>query len=137
MSQLAQSLNGIALAYLGDGVYEVFVREHLLELGVSKPNQLQRQAVQFVSAKAQASLIEQMQAEQILTAAELAVYHRGRNAKSYTKAKHTEVITYRMSTGFEAVFGYLKLTQQDARIAELAQWCIAEVEKKREETAKK
>ncbi|MCH4056548.1 Mini-ribonuclease 3 [Lapidilactobacillus gannanensis] len=137
MSNLAQSLNGIALAYLGDGVYEVFVREHLLELGVSKPNQLQRQAVQFVSAKAQAALIEQMQTEQILTSAELAVYHRGRNAKSYTKAKNTEVITYRMSTGFEAVFGYLKLTKQEARIAELAQWCLTEVEKKREETTKK
>ena len=55
MSSLADQLNGIALAYLGDGVYEVFVREHLLAKGVTRPNQLQKQAVAFVSAKSQQS----------------------------------------------------------------------------------
>ncbi|MFD1466403.1 Mini-ribonuclease 3 [Lapidilactobacillus mulanensis] len=127
--QLANELNGIALAYLGDGVYEVFVRIHLLEKGVTRPNQLQKQAVKFVSAKAQARLIDQLQQESLLSDAEIGVYHRGRNAKSYTKAKHTDVITYRMSTGFEALFGYLKLTDQDERIAQLATWCIDQVEK--------
>ncbi|HJE15151.1 MAG TPA: Mini-ribonuclease 3 [Lapidilactobacillus dextrinicus] len=129
MSSLADQLNGIALAYLGDGVYEVFVREHLLAKGVTRPNQLQKQAVAFVSAKSQAKLIQKLQDEERLTERELLFYHRGRNAKSYTKAKHTDVITYRMSTGFEAVFGSLKLDGQEQRISELAQWCIAEIEK--------
>ncbi|WP_164506748.1 Mini-ribonuclease 3 [Lapidilactobacillus bayanensis] len=129
MSSLADQLNGIALAYLGDSVYEVFVREHLLTCGVTRPNQLQRQAVAFVSAKAQAKLIQKLQDGNQLTERELLFYHRGRNAKSYTKAKHTDVITYRMSTGFEAVFGSLKLDGQSQRIDELAHWCIAEIEK--------
>ncbi|GEL12844.1 RNase3 domain protein [Lapidilactobacillus concavus DSM 17758] len=127
---LANALNGIALAYLGDGVYEVFVRMHLLEKGVTRPNQLQKQAVQFVSAKAQADMIDTLAQQELLTSKELDVYHRGRNAKSYTKAKHTDVITYRMSTGFEALFGYLKLTDQNERIEELAKWCIDHVERK-------
>lgn len=129
MSSLADQLNGIALAYLGDGVYEVFVREHLLGKGVTRPNQLQKQAVTFVSAKAQAKLIQKLQDDNLLSERELLFYHRGRNAKSYTKAKHTDVITYRMSTGFEAVFGSLKLDNQDQRISELAHWCIDEIEK--------
>jgi ribonuclease-3 family protein len=78
---------------------------HLLEKGVTRPNQLQKQAVQFVSAKAQADMIDTLAQQELLTSKELDVYHRGRNAKSYTKAKHTDVITYRMSTGFEALFG--------------------------------
>lgn len=129
MSSLADQLNGIALAYLGDSVYEVYVRQHLLTKGVTRPNQLQRRAVAYVSAKAQAKLIQMLQDQGDLTERELLFYHRGRNAKSYTKAKHTDVITYRMSTGFEAVFGALKLDQEEQRISELAHWCINEIEK--------
>ncbi|WP_461219307.1 Mini-ribonuclease 3 [Lapidilactobacillus salsurivasis] len=127
-TNLAQQLNGIALAYLGDGVYEVFVRQHLLESGLSKPNQLQKRAVHYVSAKAQAFLIQTMLAQGVLTATEINIFHRGRNAKSYTKAKNASVTTYRQSTGFEAVFGYLKLAAATERIEELAQWCITTIE---------
>ena len=62
-----QQLNGIALAYLGDAVYEVFIRQHLLALGMSKPNRLQKKATNYVSAKAQAALILKMQEEDYLT----------------------------------------------------------------------
>jgi len=123
-----QQLNGIALAYLGDAVYEVFIRQHLLALGMSKPNHLQHQATHYVSAKAQAALIDLMKADELLTEDEWSYFKRGRNANSYTHAKHTSVLTYRMSTGFEALFGYLQLSGQFERINELAQWCIKQVE---------
>lgn len=123
-----QLINSIALAYLGDSVYEVFVRKHLIESGLVKPNRLQHQATRYVSAKAQAGLIKLMKAEHLLTEDEIAAFKRGRNAKSYTKAKHTSTATYRTSTGFEAVFGSLSLLGQDDRIAELATWCINKVE---------
>lgn len=121
-------LNGIDLAYLGDSVYEVFVREHLLLKGITKPSKLQRTAKEYVSAKAQSALIHLMEVDDFLTEDEWATFKRGRNAKSYTKAKNTDATTYRRSTGFEAVFGYLKLLQRDERIFELAHWCITQVE---------
>ncbi|NVY95991.1 Mini-ribonuclease 3 [Lactobacillus sp. DCY120] len=123
-----RQLNGITLAYLGDAVWETYVRQHLLEQGLTKVNRLQKRATHFVSAKAQAALIALMQAENYLTDAELDVFHRGRNAKSYTHAKNTSVQTYNISTGFEAIFGYLQLTGQEQRVAQLAQWCLEQVE---------
>ncbi|WP_318767107.1 Mini-ribonuclease 3 [Lactiplantibacillus carotarum] len=131
-----QQLNGIALAYLGDAVYEPFIRQHLIEIGYTKATKLHHHATHYVSAKAQAALIERMQADNVLTATETDVFKRGRNAKSHTSAKHTDVLTYRVSTGFEAVFGYLQLTQQDERIAELANWCIQQVDEGRVSSVK-
>ncbi|APX71102.1 Mini-ribonuclease 3 [Companilactobacillus allii] len=121
-------LNGVTLAYLGDAVYEVFIREHLLDLDITKVNQLQKKATHYVSAKAQAALITLMIDENMLSEKELRVYKNGRNAKKYTKAKNTSVITYHMSTGFEALFGYLDVSNQKDRVKELAQWCIGKVE---------
>lgn len=123
-----QLINGIALAYIGDAVWEVFVREHLLEVGLTKPNKLQKTATHYVSAKAQAFLIEQMEAQKKLSDAEWTYFKKGRNAKSHTSAKNTAVLTYRISTGFEALFGYLYTSEQDQRLKELAQWCIETVE---------
>ncbi|WEV41049.1 ribonuclease III domain-containing protein [Lactobacillus sp. ESL0681] len=122
------TLNGQTLAYLGDAVYEIRIRQHLIKGGIVKPQVLQREATYYVSAKAQAALITKLQADDLLTADELATYRRGRNAKSHTKAKNTSLSTYQMSTGFEAVWGYLELLGQEARIAELTSWCIKTVE---------
>ena len=123
-----QAVNGIALAYLGDAEYEVFIRRHLIEQGLTKPNRLHHLATRYVSAKAQAALISAMQDENFLTEDELEAFKKGRNAKSHTSAKNTSVLTYRISTGFEAIVGYLSLTNQKDRMAEFAQWCIAKVE---------
>lgn len=121
-------LNGIALAYLGDAAYEVYIRQHLLALGISKPTRLQHRATHYVSAKAQAALISLMEADQLLSDTEWSCYKRGRNANSHTHAKHTSVLTYRISTGFEALFGYLQASGQTEREDQLAQWCIKQVE---------
>ncbi|GGI64019.1 Mini-ribonuclease 3 [Limosilactobacillus sp. RRLNB_1_1] len=123
-----RQLNGIALAYLGDAAYEVYIRQHLLTKGISKPTKLQHIATHYVSAKAQAALIDLMKEEDLLTDDEWAYFKRGRNANSHTHAKNTSVMTYRISTGFEAVMGYLQLAGKQERLAELAQWCIEQVE---------
>lgn len=123
-----RQLNGIALAYLGDAAYEVYIRQHLLTKGISKPTKLQHIATHYASAKAQAALIDLMKEDKLLSDEEWSYFKRGRNANSHTHAKNTSVMTYRISTGFEAVMGYLKLAGKEERLAELAQWCIKQVE---------
>ena len=123
------TLNGQTLAYLGDAGYEVIIRRHLVRGGIVKPQVLQREATHYVSAKAQAALVTKMQDEEMLTDDELTAFRRGRNAKSHTKAKHTSLKTYQLSTGFEAMIGYLNLLNKNDRVQELSEWCIDTVEK--------
>ena len=73
-------------------------------------------------------LVSKMLEDNILSEEEEAIYKRGRNTNSHTKAKNADVITYRMSTGFEAVMGYLHMTEQTTRLEELIEWCIKTVE---------
>ncbi|KRN88457.1 hypothetical protein IV53_GL000421 [Ligilactobacillus ceti DSM 22408] len=124
-----QQLNGIVLAYMGDSIYEVYVRRHLLEKGLTKPSKLHQRATHYVSAKAQAFLVTKMEEEGLMTETEAGFYKRGRNAKSHTSAKNTSVLTYRVSTGFEALIGYLYLSGQTQRLEEVIAWCIQTVEK--------
>ena len=121
-------INGIALAFEGDAVYSMYIRRHLILQGMTKPNKLHQEATKYVSAKAQARLISLMLEEQVLTEKEEEIYKRGRNTNSHTKAKNADVVTYRMSTGFEAVMGYLHLTENMARLEALISWCIQKVE---------
>lgn len=97
----------LVLAYLGDGVYEMIVRTVLVSRGNIQVNKLNAKATALVKASAQAALIHAVADE--LTEEEAAVYRRGRNAKSYTKAKHATMSDYRHATGLEALCGYLYL----------------------------
>lgn len=123
-------INGIALAFEGDAVYSMYIRRHLIMTGQTKPNQLHRLATHYVSAKAQAMLVQALLEAEVLTEKEIEIYKRGRNANSQTKAKNTDVVTYKVSTGFEAVIGYLHMTEQMDRLEELVDWCIQFVEQK-------
>lgn len=125
-----ESLNGLTLAYVGDAIYEIYVREYLVKSGVVKPNNLHRLATQYVSAKAQAMLMQLMLNENVLTEKELDVYKRGRNTKSATSAKNTDILTYRVATGFEAVMGYLHLDNQKERLEDLIAFCLRVVGEK-------
>lgn len=120
----ATQMNSLALAYMGDAIYEVYVRRHLLGLGKVKPNQLHREATRYVSAKAQANFLYQMIDSDFLSEEELAVVKRGRNAKSGTTPKNTDVQTYRHSTAFEALIGLLFLTGNEQRLAEMIDFCL-------------
>lgn len=121
-------LNALALAYMGDAVYEQAIREHLLRSGRAKPNILHRQSTTFVSAKAQAMVLKRITEEGFLTEAELAIMRRGRNAKSGSVPKNTDVQTYNFSTAFEAVLGWLYLKEEQARVDEIISYAIEIVE---------
>lgn len=113
--------NGTSLAYMGDAIMSMFVREKLLSDGYQKSKVLQKKSEAWVSAKAQAHFVEKLEEQGFFTEDEHAIYMRGRNTHSQSKAKNADVITYRKSTGLEAVFGYLYLTKQTERLEELWQ----------------
>lgn len=115
----AKQLNSLALAYMGDAVFETYVRRHLLQRGKVKPHLLHREGTRYVSAKAQCQILFKMLDNEILTRDELAVVMRGRNAKSGSVPKNTDVQTYRYSTAFEALMGYLFLKGEENRLEEL------------------
>lgn len=122
--QDVKQLNALALAYMGDAVYEQAVREHLLRSGRVRPNVLHQEATRYVSAKAQAAILQIMLQETFLTEEEQAVMRRGRNAKSGSVPKNTDVQTYRSSSGFEAVLGYLYLMKKEDRVSCLIERAI-------------
>lgn len=127
-----KELNSLALAYMGDAIYEAFVRRHLLEKGIVKPHRLQKEAVNYVSAKSQSYCIHSMLEQEILTEEEKNIVMRGRNAKSNTVPKNTDVQTYRYSTAFEALIGYLYLAGKTGRLRELMNLCFQWVEQRKE-----
>lgn len=119
--QLAQ-YSPLALAYIGDGVYDLIIRTMVVAKGNARANMLHKTVSGMVKASAQAQMIHKLLPK--LTEEELAVYHRGRNAKSYTKAKNASVTDYRHATGFEALIGYLYLKHQMDRILELVKMSL-------------
>ena len=114
-----RTINVVALAYLGDAIYEVYIRERLILMGMSHALELQKRAVLYVSAKGQASILNRLLEEGKLTEEEIQVVKRGRNYKRSTHPKHTDILTYKLSTGFEALIGYLYLSKNHDRLAEI------------------
>ena len=102
-------INVITLAYLGDAVYEVYIREYLIKRGIAKVDELQQEAKKYVSAKSQSKIVTFLIEKNILSDLELDIFKRGRNYKRETHPKNTDIITYKMATGFETLIGYLYL----------------------------
>ena len=115
--ELTGRINPVVLAFLGDAVYSLWVRERLVRLGEGKPAQFQRTAGKLVSARGQSAFLERVLPT--LTERETEIFKRGRNARKATKSKHASVADYNRSTGFEAVLGYLHLLGNTNRINEL------------------
>lgn len=108
----------LALAYIGDGVYELFVRTRVIEEHENMPaNKLHKHTVRYVKAHAQANSIDAMLPH--MTEDETAVYKRGRNAKSNTMPKNADMADYRKATGFETLIGFLYLSENSNRLEEL------------------
>lgn len=107
----------LTLAYIGDGIYDLIIRTILISQGNCQPQKLHHRASALVKAEKQSQMIGVI--EEILTEEEHAVYKRGRNAKSYTMAKNATMSDYRRATGFEALMGYLYLTDQYERMIDL------------------
>ena len=112
-------INSLALAYLGDSIYEVYVREYLLKQNIVKVNELQKNAVKYVSAKGQCRYLMSMIENNFLDEDELTIVTRARNHKSHTSPKNTDIVTYKYSTGFEALIGYLYLSNNKSRIDDI------------------
>lgn len=117
-------LNSLALAYMGDAVLETYVRYHLLQNGQVKPHLLHKEATRYVSAKAQSSVLHQMKEEGFFLEEEITILKRGRNAKSGSVPKNTDVQTYRYSTAFEALLGSLYLAGKQERLEEIIQYTL-------------
>ncbi|NLT94173.1 MAG: ribonuclease III [Clostridia bacterium] len=110
-------LPSLTLAYIGDAVFELYIRNRLISQGFIKVHSLHQEAVKRVNACLQARLLENIENE--LTEAELAIAKRGRNAKSGHVPKNAEVTEYRKSTGLETLVGYLYLKGDYCRIEQL------------------
>ncbi len=111
----AKQISPVTLAFVGDAVYSLYVREREVLSCDGKLSDLQKRTSAAVSAKGQSDLL--IKVEGLFTPTEEEIFHRGRNAKKSTKSKNASVIDYNRSTGFEAVLGYLYLTGQYERIA--------------------
>lgn len=107
----------LTLAYIGDAIFELVVRTVLVDRKNTQPEKLHKAATKIVKAETQALMIEALKED--LTEEELAIFKRGRNAKSATKAKNATMSEYRRATGFEALMGYLYLKGEIERMIEL------------------
>ena len=115
----------LVLAYVGDAVYEIMIRTKVVNGGSVQVNKLHKHSAALVKAETQAKMVMALMEE--FTEEEMAVYKRGRNAKSYTMAKNASMKDYRMATGFEALIGYLYLSEQEHRLVELVSHGLSKI----------
>ena len=120
----AKILNGLSLAYIGDSVYEIHIREFILKMGYNKVKDLHKHAVNYTSGEAQADIIHNMLNENILTEEEIGVFKRGRNSHVNSVRKNLKLADYLDATGFEALIGYLYLEKRTKRLEELIDYAI-------------
>ena len=118
----AKLLSPLLWAYVGDSVYELFVRTKLTNNSNAKPHKLHIESIKYVKAKAQADILKKITEK--LTDEEKDIVRRGRNTENHHVAKNSNVAEYSQSTGFEALIGYLYLTKQDERLKEILDMCI-------------
>ncbi len=115
--EVLRQFSPLALAYLGDGVYELYVRSHVLKQGNCQNHKLHEKSKHFVSCEAQERFLILL--TPLLTEEELEVVRRGRNAKSNSKPRNAQYGTYHAATGFEALWGYLYLAGEQERLDQL------------------
>lgn len=123
----ADTMSPLIWAYVGDSVYELYIRTYLTSTTKLKPHKLHIESIKYVKAGAQAELLEKIMDN--LTEKEKDIVKRGRNAENHHLPKNATVQEYMYSTAFEALIGYLYLTRQDERLNEILQICINEIKK--------
>ena len=117
-------INVLVLAYLGDTIYENYVRKYLINKGIANVNDLQKESVNYVSAKSQSGYLKKMIAGNFLSNEELDVVKRARNYKTTSHPKNCDIITYKYATGLEALIGYLNLKENIERIDEIMNFIL-------------
>ena len=116
------SMSPLIWAYVGDSVYELYIRTYLTNETKLKPHKLHIESIKYVKAQAQAKILERIM--EFLTDQEKEIVKRGRNAENHHLPKNATVQEYMYSTAFEALIGYLYLTKQDDRLEEILKMCI-------------
>lgn len=114
-----KEVNVLVLAYLGDTIYEDYIRKFLISKGINNVNELQKQAVNYVSAKSQAKYVTLMMDNHFFSEDEISVIKRARNYKTTSHPKSCDIVTYKHATGLEALIGYLDLIGNRKRINEI------------------
>ena len=114
-----KEVNSLTLAYLGDSIYESYIREYLIKKGISHVKDLQVESLNFVSAKSQAKILRELINNNVFSDEELEIIKRARNTKVNSHPKNCDIITYHEATSLEALFGYLKLNNNIERIEEI------------------
>jgi len=117
-------VNVLVLAYMGDTIYENYVREYLINKGIGNDNDLQTESLAYVSAKSQAKYINDMINNDFLSESELDIVKRARNYKTTSHPKSCDIITYKYATGLEALIGYLYLDKNKERIDEIMNFIL-------------
>ena len=121
-----REVNVKTLAYIGDVVYELYIREHVIENSREQVNKLHKKTIKYVSAKAQAKVVANL--ENQLTGEEKDIIRRGRNAEANTVPTNTAVVTYKRATGFEALIGFLYLEKREERLKDIIEKSIKVIE---------
>ena len=117
-------VNVLVLAYMGDTIYEDYIRKYLITKGIGNVNDLQSASLDYVSAKAQAKYVQEMIDKEYLTSEELDIVKRARNYKTTSHPKSCDIITYKYATGLEALIGYLYLDGNIERVNEIMNFII-------------
>lgn len=125
-----EQMQALALAYIGDSIYDIMSREYVMKNHLGKINDLHRTVSTLVSARAQASFMKDILENNILTDIEESIYIRGKNQKNNSKAKNASIMEYKLATGLEAVFGYLYLEKNFGRLEEMFNYIINLYEEK-------
>ena len=115
----ALEVNVLVLAYLGDTIYEDYIRKFLINKKIANVNDLQKEAINYVSAVNQAKFLQKLMEEDFFVEDEIAVIKRARNYKSNSHPKNCDIVTYKHATALEALIGYLELTNNRTRIDEI------------------
>ena len=121
-----QAINSLTYAYIGDAVYEIYIREYLIKQGIVKVKELQEKATKYVSAKGQAAFIKKLLEQNFLDKDEIEIVTRARNHKTNSHPKNTDIITYKYATSLEALIGYLYLNKKTDRIDEVMNYVKGE-----------
>ena len=119
-------INVLVLAYLGDTIYENYVRKYLISKNIPNVNELQKEAIKYVSAVNQARFLQELMNNNFFFDDEINVIKRARNYKSSSHPKNCDIVTYKHATALEAVIGYLSLSNKEDRIKELMQVILSD-----------
>ena len=118
-------INSLVLAYLGDAIYELYIRKYLVSTGINNVKDLQKESLKYVSAVSQRVHLEKLISENVLSEAEIEIFKRGRNAKGH-KSKSTDIVTYKIATGLECLIGDLYQNKKENRILEIMNYIVGE-----------